>query len=323
MSKRLICLALALVVLGPALASGGVGPVGWWKFDETTGTTAADSSRNKNHGTLAGEPTPTTGQIDGGILCDGTNDYVSLPIGAIINALGSSTFTVWANYTQAGGNWQRIFDIGTGETVNMFLTPALGGSNTGAMRFAITIGGSGAESQLTAPQRLATGWHHIAVVIDADAMDMEMFLDGVSIVTAATARVPSDLGTTTQNWLGRSEYGADAYYSGSLDEFRIYDRALTPAEITDVMGGGLTGLASGVPDPASGATDVPRDADLSWAPGELAATHNVYFGTSLDEVRNATVANPAGVLLSSGQNANTYDPGRMELGQTYYWRSMK
>ncbi|MEN6426700.1 MAG: LamG domain-containing protein, partial [Phycisphaerales bacterium] len=320
MSKKLICLASALVLMGSALANAGVGPVGWWKLDETTGTTAADSSRSKNHGTLMGEPTPTVGQIDGGILCDGTNDYVALPIGSVISTLGSSTFTVWANYTRSGGNWQRIFDIGTGETVNMFLTPAIGGSNSGVMRFAITIGGSGAESQLSAPGQLATGWHHIAVVVDAEAMDMEMYLDGVSIVTAATARLPKDLGNTTQNWLGRSEYGADAYYSGSLDEFRIYDRALTPAEITDVMGGGLTGITAGVPNPANAATDVPRDDDLSWAPGELAATHNVYLGTTLNNVRNASVSNPLGVLVSQGQDANSFDPGRLELGRTYYWR---
>jgi hypothetical protein len=206
MSRKLIYLALALVVLGPVLANAGVGPVGWWKLDEKTGTTVADSSINKNHGTLMNNPTPTTGQIDGGILFDATDDYIALPIGAVIETLGSSTFAVWANYTRSGGAWQRIFDIGTGESVNMFLCPAIGGSNTGVMRFAMTIGGSGAESQLSAPEQLATGWHHIAVVIDAEAMDMEMYLDGVSIVTAATARLPKDLGVTTQNWLGRSEY---------------------------------------------------------------------------------------------------------------------
>jgi len=151
-------------------------------------------------------------------------------------------------------------------------------------------------------------------------MDMEMYLDGVSIVTATTARLPKDLGNTTQNWLGRSEYGADAYYSGSLDEFRIYDRALTAVEVSDVMGGGLTGINAGVPVPANAATDVPRDDDLSWTAGGLADTHNVYLGTSPDEVRNASVANPGGVLVSQGQSETTFDPGRLELGQTYYWR---
>jgi len=320
MGNKLICLSLAFVALIPAFADGGVGPIGWWKLDETTGTTAADSSLSKNHGTYFGEPTPTTGQIDGGYLFDGTDDYIALPIGSVINTLGSATFSLWANYTRSGGNWQRLFDIGTGETVNMFLCPAIDGSNNGVMRFAITIGGSGSESRLSASEQLATGWHHVAVVIDEGAMDMEMYLDGVSIVTAATAVLPKDLGNTTQNWLGRSEYGADAYYSGSLDEFRIYDRALTAAEIVEVLGGGLTGITAGVPSPDNGATDVPRENDLSWTPGEMAETHDVYFGTSEEDVRNASVATPLGVLVSEGQDANTYDPGRLELGRTYYWR---
>jgi hypothetical protein len=56
-------------------------------------------------------------------------------------------------------------------------------------------------------------------------------------------------------------------------------------------------------------------------PGESAATHDVYFGTVLDDVNNASRADPRGVLVSQGQDANTYDPpGLLEYGQTYYWR---
>jgi len=74
------------------------------------------------------------------------------------------------------------------------------------------------------------------------------------------------------------------------------------------------------PQPATEATDVPRDAVLSWAPGQFAATHDVYLGASLDDVNSATRANPLGVLVSQGQTAGTYDAGRLEFGQTYYWR---
>ena len=75
------------------------------------------------------------------------------------------------------------------------------------------------------------------------------------------------------------------------------------------------------PSPAGGATDVPMDAILSWRPGPFAVTHDVYFGTSLDAVTNAGRTNPLSVLVSQGQDANTYDPpGSLKLGQTYYWR---
>jgi hypothetical protein len=74
------------------------------------------------------------------------------------------------------------------------------------------------------------------------------------------------------------------------------------------------------PSPASGATDVPTDVTLGWTGGMFAATHDVYFGTSLDDVENASVADPRGVLVARGQADMTYDPGRLELEQTYYWR---
>jgi hypothetical protein len=319
--KRVYVLLLTFLVLGPAVANAAsLSPVGWWMFDEKTGTTATDSSPNKNHGALVNGPTWVAGQINGGVQCDGTNDYVNLPIGALLSTLTNSTFAIWANYSQQGGAWQRILDFGTGETVNMFLTPAIGGSNTGALRFAITIGGSGAESQLTAPNRLATGWHHIAVVINAASMNMQLYLDGAVVATAATQRLPSNLGNTTQNWLGRSEYGADAYYAGALDDFRIYDRALTQAEIQTAMKGGGFGSAGG-PSPVDKATDVLRDVTLSWKPGESAKTHDVYLGTAFADVNNASRANALGALAGRSQDANSYDPPAvLDLGKTYYWR---
>jgi hypothetical protein len=48
--------------------------------------------------------------------------------------------------------------------------------------------------------------------------------------------LPSDLGETTENYLGRSQFAADAYYVGSLDEFRIYNRALSEGEVLYLAG---------------------------------------------------------------------------------------
>jgi hypothetical protein len=76
------------------------------------------------------------------------------------------------------------------------------------------------------------------------------------------------------------------------------------------------------PSPADKATDVIRDAVLGWKAGEFARTHDVYFGTSLDAVSNASRTAASGVLVSQGQDANAYDPaGLLAFGQTYYWRT--
>jgi hypothetical protein len=48
--------------------------------------------------------------------------------------------------------------------------------------------------------------------------------------------VPSDLGVTTQNWLGLSQYPADPFFVGSLDEFRIYNKVLSGAEVRFLAG---------------------------------------------------------------------------------------
>ena len=81
----------------------------------------------------------------------------------------------------------------------------------------------------------------------------------------------------------------------------------------------VTHLASS-PYPEDGTTDVPRDTLLSWTPGMSAATHDIYLGNSQDSISAATAADPRGVAVGQGRTVANYDPGRLELGQTYYWR---
>ena len=86
--------------------------------------------------------------------------------------------------------------------------------------------------------------------------------------------------------------------------------------------GEISGSATSAqnPVPEDGASDVSWEVELSWLPGGFAATHDVYFGTSFDDVNTASRANPMSVLVSESQEASTYDPGRLEFDQTYHWR---
>ncbi len=84
------------------------------------------------------------------------------------------------------------------------------------------------------------------------------------------------------------------------------------------IGGQATGARN--PEPEDGEADVYREADLSWTAGGFAGSHDVYLGTVFDDVNDASRIDPRGVLVSQGQAAITYDPGRLEFGQTYYWR---
>ena len=59
---------------------------------------------------------------------------------------------------------------------------------------------------------------------------------------------------------------------------------------------------------------------LSWTPGEDATAHDLFMSTDMDAVINATAADPLGCITSIGQDANTFDPGPLAYGTTYYWR---
>jgi hypothetical protein len=74
------------------------------------------------------------------------------------------------------------------------------------------------------------------------------------------------------------------------------------------------------PQPQEKATDIPRDVVLSWTPAQSATAHDVYLGTSLENVSDAGRTDPRGVLISQGQTAETCAPASLEFGQTYYWR---
>lgn len=200
-----------------------------------------DSSGKANHGTAVNDPLYVQGLSGYGKAMDfdGTNDYVELPIGTLLSTLNSTTITAWVYFTNTGNAWQRIFDFGTpgvsGGNPNtyMFLTTHNGSR---IVRFAMRNAASSAEQGVNAPVALATGWHHVAIVIDGVAMQLRLYQDGWPAGSGTTNVLPKDLGVTTQNWLGRSQWTADAYLRGSLDDFRIYNRALSESEVRYLAG---------------------------------------------------------------------------------------
>jgi regulation of enolase protein 1 (concanavalin A-like superfamily) len=292
--------------------------VGWWKFDEGQGK-AIDWSGLNQHGTVYGGAEYVAGYDVGAIDFDYVDDYVELPIGSTIASLNSTTIATWVSFPGTGETFQRIFNFGFNDaTTYMFLTPNNG---SGVPRFAITTTGSGGESGVDAPNALSSEWHHLAVTINGVSRGTELYIDGKSVVSGSTQALPSDLGNTTYNWLGRSDdwVPPNPYLIGSLDEFRIYNRALSQDEISKIMRGDP--LLAWNPRPANKAiTDVENTLPLSWSPGEKASKHDVYFGTDADAVENANISDNTGIYIGR-QDANSYSPpGGVEPNQAYYWR---
>lgn len=216
------------------------------KFDETGGTIAADSSFRAYNATLVNGPTFTAGQISNALtLASSSSQFATLPTG-VLNGLTNFTIMGWVklNSRLAQG---RMFDFGTstapGSTtgVYMFLTP-YNGSN---MRFAITTNGFNNEQGINVTALNTGVWTHVAVTLSGSSA--KLYVNGVlSGSNNSMTLNPSKLGTTTQNYLGKSQFGPDPYFDGSFDDFRIYNRALTVGEIAlfQTQLGAPTGLAA-------------------------------------------------------------------------------
>jgi Concanavalin A-like lectin/glucanases superfamily/Glycosyl hydrolases family 43 len=170
------------------------------------------------------------GRLGNAVKLNGVADYVSLPSG-IVSGLNDFTISVWVN-PAAISTWSRVFDFGTGTAVNMFLTV-----NAGAgPRFAITIGGGGAEQRLSRSGQLPlNAWSHLAVTLSGTTGTL--YVNGVPAATNPVMTLrPSDLGVTANNWIGRSQY-PDPFLNATVDEFQIYDRALNATEIQQLAAG--------------------------------------------------------------------------------------
>jgi hypothetical protein len=194
-----------------------------------------DSSGRNYHGTIRGDTSYEPGYSGQALVFNGTNAYVDLPIGPLMPTLTDTTVATHVYFGGGSGSWQRIFDFGSGSGASpyMFLSPRQG--TAGNMRFAIRSA-TVAEQILDSPGPMTVGWHHTAIVIDSQAGTLTLYLDGEPVASAATTVLPKDMGATTQNWIGRSQYAADAYFFGSIDNFRIYNRVLSEAELRYLAG---------------------------------------------------------------------------------------
>ncbi len=211
-----------------------------------TGTgTAVMDSKGTAHGTATGTNAALSGS--GTMVCtggaapgsDANKQYVDLP-DTVLTGLTNATFEAfitWPAPTPAtASNWQRIFDFGTAATgtsgTYVFLTTRV--SSAGGCRAAISTAGSGAETaaggaQINGPV-VSAGAHHFVLIVDDTNDSVSLYVDGTLGSTVGfTGTIASIIGTN--NWLGRSNYSADPYFGGVYDEFRIYNVALTAAQL--------------------------------------------------------------------------------------------
>ncbi len=210
------------------LATAGSGWTSSGNIVSSNNTDATTTVTGTRHGTLVNGATYTTGQSGQGLSLDGSNDYVSLPEGSVAG-LTDFSISTWVRLDTTAAS-RRVFDFGTGTSDYMYLVPTAGST----VRFGITTNGSGSEQVINGSTGLATGtWVHVTVTRIGNTG--RLYVNGTQVGSNASMTLsPSSLGTTTQNWIGRSQ-SATNYLDGRVDDFRIYNRGLSAAEVTTIQ----------------------------------------------------------------------------------------
>jgi len=280
--------------------------VGFWSLDEGSGIVAVDWSGHDNHGDFIGEPKWVDGYDGGGLELDGSS-CVDCETTATLQIVGPITVASWVKPAALGGdqglaglNGSYVFkvsDFDSSENHLRFTTPGV--LDHDAYNAVLNNG----------------EWQHVAVTFDPNQSGGAVFYINGDEVDRLDA---SDMSEGSGPFLiGNNQW--DEYYTGLIDDVRVYNKVLTFEEIAEAMRDDL--LVAWSPNPVNGSTPgVDEALPLSFSPGDIAAQHDVYFGTDMDAVAGADTTTPD--IYRGRQNGTSYTPPEgVELGGgPYFWR---
>jgi len=320
MSRKLMFVASFGLVLGVFFASQAKAAdpalAAYWKFDETSGATALDSSGNGNNGTLVGDPKWVAGKFGGALEFNG-NDYVNCGNGASLQIRDQITITFWFKVQAFSNTWEGFLAKGddsyrasrgggTGNATHMGISGTSTGGGNGWFNGTVIV----TDNQ----------WHHFAATYDGTAG--RIYIDGVLDVTSpGTGRINQ---SSYNFYIGENAQATGRFLHGLMDEVRLYSRAMTDSEIKGVMAGaGAEYPFASSPNPANGALHADTWITLSWRPGDFAVSHDVYLGESFADVNTGAAStfrgNQTSTYYVAGFPGFAYPDGLVP-GTTYYWR---
>jgi hypothetical protein len=280
--------------------------VGWWKLDEGQGTVALDWSGHGNHGTFVGDPQWTGGPDSGALDFDGFGDYVDCGNADSLVIQDSITMAVWFKIDAFIKDWEAIITKGDG--AYRISRASAGG--------ALHMGINGTATEWFDGSREVVGgeWHHAACTYDGQLATI--YVDGT---IDATAQSSGSINATGDSfYIGENSGVGGRFFGGTIDDVRLYNRALSRDEVRQLMEGDSSIATE--PGPTNGLiTDIKHSEPLSWSSGDGAVEHDVYFGTDLFDVDIADTSTPE--IYRGRQGAAGYNPPEgFEWGQDYYWR---
>ena len=232
------------------------GLVAGFGFDETSGATADDSSGTGNNGTISGATRTANGRIGAALDFDGVDDQVNVPDANSLDLTNGMTLSAWVNPRALNGAWRTvIFKEGTGDLVYGLY----GQDNTPVPAGSMNANGGIRSLRGTSQVPLGT-WTHLAYSYDGAAE--RLFVDGQQV--ASVARGGAIATSTGQLRIGGNSLWGERF-SGLIDEVRVYQRALSQAEVEADMN-------TSVSTPDESAPSAPSSLTATGAIGRVSLT---------------------------------------------------
>jgi len=208
---------------GAGLLAGTAGLVASYAFDEGSGSTVSDGSGNGNTGTVANATWTTDGKFGSALSFNGSDSVVTVPDSVSLRLKEAMTLEAWVNPSVASVDFRDVIDKGS----DYFLEGTSRGP--GAPSVGATLTSSSAFAFGDTPL-VPNAWSHLAVTYDGSSL--RMFVNGRQVAVRA---YQGEIASSTNPLEIGGDHILGQYFSGKIDEVRIYNIARTQAEIQSDM----------------------------------------------------------------------------------------
>jgi hypothetical protein len=294
--------------------------VGIWLFDEGVGDVAQDSSVNGNDGTLNGPQWTNESKFGDALEFNGADSYIEFATGESMKT-PHLTIMAWFNTRKLDG-YGHIFQ--SGNDWDDMAGCVFRVHQDGFAQAALAFAPGNTATWLSGPALEANTWYHMAMTYDGTTAIL--YLDGENVGSGAgQGEIMYDNQPVRMGVLSNAIGSA---FDGFIDEVALFSEALAAEDIEAIMNNGLARVVGAQPfasrpNPKEGAMITGTWATLSWQPGDLAVSHNLYMGDNFDDVLNGTgdtfQGSYADDFLVVGFTGYPYPDGLVP-GTTYYWR---
>jgi outer membrane protein assembly factor BamB len=310
-----ICLAVVIVVVivvaefasAPASMAATTGLVAAYGFDEGSGTTVADASGNGNNGTIANATWAATGKYGKALQFNGTSALVTVPDAASLHLSTGMTLEAWVNPSTVNGSWRDVIYKGNDNFYLEATTPKSSRPDAGMI-----AGGSYADA--FGKKALPTNtWSYLTETYDGSTL--RLYVNGTQVAstahtgTIATSTNPLQIG-------GDSIYGQ--YFAGLIDEVRVYNVALTAAQIQTDQATPVNNGPDTTPPTQPGTLTAnaasASEVDLSWG----ASTDNV--GVTGYQVERCQGSNCTSFTQIATATGTSYKDNSVSASTSYSYR---